>query len=253
MSTAPTWQAPTSGQPPLASHVNQLLGAHACNVIYNGTQTSGQLTSGGTTVSTNGLWLAQSFTTAAAQTTIGHLSLSLTTTTTSGASLAPTTVSIQANNAGAPSNTPLVSVTIPAEYANIGSGGVTTTRINIPTYVTGLTPSSTYWIVVAAAGNVSNSYTVHQSNQVSGASTSTNGTTWTAQAYGFTYAVRDNTVSGVPLGTLEDAGARWTFALYDASQRVTAYYEYTAGQTTSGYLSSNRTYVYSGWLPTIIS
>lgn len=254
MSTAPTWQAPTSGQAPLANHVNQLLGAHACVVNYGGVQTDGQTTSGASTTSTNGLWLAQSFTTSASQTTLGHISLSLTTTTTTGASLAPTTVSIRANNAGAPAATDLVAVTCTAEYAYNGSGGgVTTSRSNFPLPLTGMTPSTTYWIVVAAAGNVSNSYTLQRSTQTSGASTSANGTTWTAQAYGFTFTVRDASVSGTPQGTYEDDGARWTVTNYNSSQRISSYYEYTAGQTTSGYMQSSRGFTYNTWLPTNIA
>lgn len=253
MATAPTWQAPTSGQPPLAHHVNQALGAHTTTVIYNGTQTAGQTTSGGTTVSTNGTWLAQSFTTAVGQTAIGHISLSLTTTTTSGSLLTPTAVSIRTNNAGAPSATVLISVPVTAEYANLASGGVSTTRINFPTPLTGLTASTTYWIVVTAAGNASHSYTVHQSNQVSGASTSPDGVAWTAQAYGFTYTVRDQTVGGLPMETWEDAGARWTVTSYDSFSQLSGYHEYTAGQTTAGYLQSDRTITYPSWLLTNIT
>lgn len=253
MSTAPPWEAPTTGQAPRASHVNQLLGAHACTVIYNGVQTDGHTTSGGTTVSTNGTWLAQSFTTAVGQTTIGHLNISLTTATTTGSLLAPTTLSVNINNAGAPSATSLITVPVTAEYANVASGGVNTTRINFPTPLSGLTASTTYWIVVAAAGNVSNSYTIHQSNQASGASTSPDGVTWTAQTYGFTYAVRDATVNGTPMQTWEDNGARWTNSSYDASQRLSAYHEYTAGQTSSGYVQSGRTITYNTWLPTSIT
>ena len=254
MATAPVWQAPTTGQPPLASHINQGLGAHACSVYYGGTQTDGQTTSGGTTVSTNGLWLAQSFTTAVGQTAIGHVTISLTTTTTSGSLLVPTTVTINTNNAGAPSTTVLVSAACTAEYAFNGSGGgVNTNRLNFPTPITGLTPSSTYWIVVAAAGNVSNSYTIHQSNQVTGASTSPNGTTWTAQAYGFTFTVRDASVAGAVMGTYEDTGARWTVTNYNSSNRISTYYEYTVGQTTSGYIQSSRGLNYTTWLPTSIA
>lgn len=254
MTTAPTWQAPTSGQPPLADHINQLLGAHTASIVYNGVQTDGHTTSAGTTVSTNGLWLAQSFVTAVGQTSIGHISFSLTTTTTTGSLLSPTTLTINTNNAGAPSTTVLITVPVTAEYAyNASGGGVSTTRINFPVPVSGLTPSTTYWIVVAAAGNVSNNYTIHQSNQVSGASTSPDGITWTAQAYGFTYTVRDQTVAGIPMETWEDNGARWTVALYDTSSRITQYHEYTAGQTAAGYIQSDRTISYSTWLPTSIA
>ena len=41
------------------------------------------------------------------------------------------------------------------------------------------TPSTTYWVVMKAAGDVSDYYTWLKSTLTSGASTSTNGTTWT--------------------------------------------------------------------------
>lgn len=247
MATAPTWQAAVAGQPPRAAHVDQLLGPHATTVLYLGNQTDGQTTSGGTTVATNGLYLAQQITTAAGQTAIGSVSLALTSTTTSGASLAPATVSLYANSAGAPTGSPLISVTYTAEYAYQASGGGTsTTRIRIPMPVTGLTASTTYWLVVAAAGTPSNNYVWHQSNQTSGASTSPDGATWTAQAYGLMYTVNDQTASGQPRTTWSDGGARWSMYTYNAAGLITAYYEYTAGQTASGYVQSSRAFTYSG-------
>lgn len=245
MVTAPTWQAPTTLQPPLAAQVNQLLGPHTFQVIYQGVQTAAQSTSGGTTVSTNGTWLAQSFTTAVGQTTIGSVAITLTTTTTSGSLLPPTTVSIYANSGGAPTGSPLVSATITAEYSNNSSGGTTTNFIGIPLPTT-VTASTTYWIVVQAAGNASNSFTWHQSNQTSGASTSPNGTAWTAQTYGFTYTVMDQSIVLPLKSTWEDGGARWTWYVYNSSQVLTHYHEFTAGQTTAGYLQSDRAITYSG-------
>lgn len=253
MTTAPTWQVATSGQSPLANHVNQLLGPHAMTLVYQGSNTSTQTTNGSTTTSTNGLWLAQSFTTTASQTTIGSVTISLTTTTTSGSSLAPTVVSIYGSSGGAPSGSPLVSTTMTAEYAYNSSGGVNTTRIGVPLPVTGLTPSTTYWIVAQAAGNVSNRYTWFRSNQTSGASTSPDGVTWTAQSYGFTYTVMDTTVTGLLKATWEDNGARWLWFVYNSNGELSALHEYTAGQTGSGYLQSDRqlTYANNSFLSTI--
>ena len=245
MVTAPTWQAATAGQTPRAGHINELLGPHTSYVLYNGTQTAGQTTNGATTTSTNGLYLAQSFTTAVGQTAVGLITASLTTTTSSGTLLSPTVVSLHADNAGAPAASALVSTTLTAEFAFNASGAVNTTRIGIPLPVTGLTASTTYWIVASAAGNVSNNFTWFRSNQVSGASTSTNGTTWTAQSYGFTFTVRDQgQTSPLVKSSWEDGGARWTFVVYNATNGVSVYYEYTAGQTTSGYIQSVRNLSY---------
>lgn len=246
MATAPVWQAATVGQAPQAAHINQLLGPHVSAILYAGVQTDGQTTSAGTTVSTNGLYLAQSFTTAVGQTAIGTVTLSLTSTTTTGASLAPTTVSLYADAAGAPTGSPLISIVYTAEFAYQASGGgVSTTLVLIPMPISGLTAATTYWLVVAAAGTIANSYVWHQSNQVTGASTSPDGVTWTPQAYGFTFTINDQTAADSVRATWEDSGARWTMSTYTASNQLNGYFEYTDGQTASGYLQSSRTFAYS--------
>lgn len=255
MNTAPTWQAPVAGQPPRSSHINQFLGPHQVSALYAGTVTSSQTVNGATTTSTNGLYLAQSFTTGASQTAIGLVTLSLTSLTASGTALVPTAVHLYANASGAPSGAPLVSTTVTADYAFDASGGVNTTRITIPLPVTGLAPSTTYWLVVDAANTGANSYTWFRSNQVSGASTSPDGITWTAQAYGFTYTVSDSTpLNGLLRAVWEDDGARWVIWTYDVNQQFAKQYEYTAGQTTTGYVQSDRPWNYSsgGFISTII-
>ena len=253
MTGIPAWEAATTGQPPLASQINQFLGPHPSNELYAAVQTAAQTTAGSTTTNTNGTYLAQSFTTAGGQTAIGYVIVPVTTTTTSGSSLATTTVGLFANSAGAPAGSALVSTTITAEYANLASGGTNTVKLIYPLPATGLTASTTYWIVVAAAGNVSNSYTWFQSNQVSGASTSPDGVTWTAQGYGFEYQVFDQTASGLLTAVVEDSGSRWTVSTYTATGEISTYGEYTAGQTASGYLQSYRTYSYSNGLLTGVS
>lgn len=250
MVTTPTWLAATAGQAQVAGQVNQFLGTHASTILYAATQTAAQTTAGATSTSTNGLYLAQSFTTAVGQTAIGYVIVPVTTTTTTGASLAPTTLSLYANSAGAPTGSALVTTTLTAEYANKASGGTATVKVIYPLPVTGLTASTTYWLVLAAAGNVSNSYTWYRSNQVGGASTSPNGTTWTAQAYGLEYQVFDQTASGLLTATRDDAGARWTATTYTATNLINTYAEYTSGQTAAGYLQSYRTNSYSNGLLT---
>lgn len=248
MPATPTWLGATSGQPGLAGQINQFLGTHAAAFLYAGALQASQVTAGAASVSTNGLWLAQKFTAGAAQTAVGYVVVPLTTTTTSGALLAPATVSLCADNAGAP-GTVLVSATVTAEYAHLASGGTATVFVLVPLPATGLTAAATYWITVAAAGNVSNSYTWFKSNQVAGASTSPDGVTWTAQGYGFEFSVYDQSASGLLTCIWEDAGARWT-ALTWTSGQIATIGEYTIGQTTAGYTQSWRSLTYSGSLLT---
>lgn len=250
MATTPTWQAAVAGQPPQAAHINQSLGTHSSVFVYDGTTRASQTTAGATTTNTNGTYLAQSFATVAGQTTLGFVAISLTTTTTSGSLLSPATVQLRTNNAGAPSTTVLTSTTVTAEFANTYSGGVTTFRIGVPLPTTGLTASTTYWLVVPAVGNASNNFTWFRSNQTSGASTSTNGTTWTAQAYGFTYAVTDLTANGQLRSLYDDAGARWTWYTYGTGNQPNLTFEYNVGQTTAGYLQTSHTASLSGNLLT---
>jgi hypothetical protein len=243
--TTPAWLAATAGQAGLAGQVNQFLGTHADAFLYAGTLQASQVTAGTVSTSTSSLYLAQEFTAGSAQTATGYIQIPLTTTTPAGSSLAPATVSLCANNAGAP-GTVLQQVTVPAEYAYLASGGGTaTTFVTIPLPASGLTAAASYWLTVAAAGNPTNNYAWYRSNQASGASTSVNGTAWTAQTYGFEYRVYDLTASGNLTCIWEDSGARWSAMTYSGAHIATLA-EYTAGQTTAGYLASYRTLAYSG-------
>lgn len=253
MSFVPVWQAATSGQQATAGQVNQFLGTHASQSLYAAVQTAAQTTAGAAATTTNGLYLAQSIATAVGQTAIGYVIVPVTTATTSGASLGTSTLSLYANSGGAPTGAALGSVTVAAEYANRASGGTNTVKLIYPLPVTGLTASTTYWLVLASAGNVSNSYSWFRSNQVTGASTSATGSSWTAQSYGFEYQVFDQTASGLVTATWEDSGARWTASTYTALKELGTYAEYTAGQTASGYLQSYRALAYSNGLLTSVA
>jgi hypothetical protein len=236
--TTPTWQAATTGQLPKADQVNQLLGTHQAQLLYTGTQRSAQNTAGSGNTNSNGLYVAQSFTTAAGQTAIGYVNLTVS--TTGGfTGLAPTTVSIYTNSAGAP-GVSLGSMTVTGEHVAASPAIVT-----YPLPVTGLTASTTYWIVVAAAGDASHFYGWHRSNQVSGASTSPNGTAWTAQTYGMLYQVYDQGVIPPLVASWEDNGARWVWFSFNGDSTLAEISEYTAGQTATGYMQSFRTLSYS--------
>jgi hypothetical protein len=250
--TTASWQGAASAQPPLAAQVNQLLGVHKSQNLYAAVQTAGQTTNGSASTSSNNLWLAQSFSTAGGQTAIGYVIAPVTTTTASGAGLTPTTLSLYANSAGAPSGAALVSTTLTAEYANLASGGTATTRLIYPLPVAGLTASTTYWLVLHSTAS-SGSYTWFRSNQVSGASTSTNGTAWTGQGYGFVYQVFDQTASGLLTCTWEDSGARWSALTYGTTGVLASTAEYTVAQGANAYVQSYRALTYTNGLLTKVS
>lgn len=239
--SAPVWLGATSGQAGQAGQVNQFLAAHATTYLYQGALQANVTTSGAAGDHSNGLWLAQSFTTSAGQTAVGYVMIM---TETTGAP--PLwTLSIQANSAGVPSGTPLVTALLPKEFVSGAAYG----WVAVPLPVTGLTASTQYWLVANAAGDASDYYHLHYSASPSGASTSTNGTTWTAQGYGYQYQVYDQAAVLPLAGTWEDSGARWTWMSY-TSGLVTGLQEYTAGQTAAGYTAGTRALSYSSGLLT---
>lgn len=244
--TSNTWLGATTGQLPTAAQQQAFLGVHKTQMLYAGVQQAGQTTNGSTSTSSNGLWLAQSFTTGASQTTVGYVIVPVTTTTTSGSSLGTTTLALYANTSGAPSGSPLVSTTVTAEYANLASGGTATSRLIYPLPATGLTAATQYWLVLQSTASAG-SYTWYQSNQASGASTSPNGTAWTAQTYGFVYQVFDQTAAGQLTAVWEDSGARWQALYYGTTGEVSSLGQYTLAQG-GGYQQGYRTLSYSGGL-----
>ena len=232
----PTWIGATSGSPPLAAQANQFLGTHAVTLVYQGTLFSSQTTAGSGTVASNGLWVAQSFTTGASTTAVGRIAPVLAVT----GGPTPMTVQIRANNAGAPATTALVTTVIPPGW---GNGSASTQSIPLP--ITGLSPSTTYWLVTQPAGDASDFYAFSKSNQTSGVSTSTNGTSWAAQAYGIEYSAYDQTATPPLVHTWEDANARITDITSNANGTPNSYEEYTVAQGTNQFVYSYRIYTYS--------
>jgi hypothetical protein len=239
---APSWQAATAGFSGLAGHVNQFLVTHAVTYLYTGTLGSNRQTAGASSTPSNGTWMAQSFTTAAGQTTVGYVMVNAHTLGTPAGTWA---ISLQADSAGAPSGTALVTAQLPKEF--LGSS-FAWQMVALP--VSGLTASAQYWIVASSQGDPSNHYSWQWSNQVSGSSTSSNGTTWTPQSNGLMYQVYDATTVMPLAGTWEDNGSRWTALTSNASGQVTAIEEYTAGQAANGYAASARSLSYSNGLLT---
>ena len=237
----PSWQAATAGFSALAGHVNQFLATHAVTYVYTGNQQAAQSTAGAGGVASNGTWIAQSFATAGGPTATGYVVATAKVTL----SPAPWVFSIQANSAGAPSGTPLVSAAVPKEFLTSSAAAQ---AVMLP--VTGLTASTTYWIVANAVGDASNFFTWSKSNQVTGCSTSTNGSTWTPQAFGMLYKVFDATPVMPLAGTWEDSAARWTALGYNGSGALTGIEEYTAGQSAGGYAASSRALTYTSTLLT---
>lgn len=240
----PAWIGATPGQPLLAAQINEFLGTHAVTYVYTGASYSSQAVAGSGTVNSNGLYVAQSFATGASNTAAGRIALTMTTTGVPS----PITIQIQSNNAGAPSGTILVATVIPPSWAN-----ATVAAQSIPLPVAGLSPSSTYWIVARAAGDASDYFSFYKSNQATGASTSTNGSSWTAQSYGLLYAVYDQSAILPLRHTWEDAAARITALTVNANTTPATLEEYTGAQGSGQFVYSFRTCNYAGSTLTSIS
>jgi hypothetical protein len=235
----PAWLAATATQPGQSGQVNQFLGTHAASIIYTGATIASQTTTGSGNSNTNATWLAQSFATGVGVSAVGRVRLMLGFT----GSPTPLTVSLYANSAGAPTGSPLVSTFVPTNYL---TGGGSTVSIPLPVSVSA---STTYWIVLPAVGDASDFYQWFKSNQTSGASTSTNGTSWTAQTYGFLYTTIDQTPTFPLVHTWEDSGARWTTVTSNANGTPSQLQELTTAQGTNQYMYSSRSFTYSSSIP----
>jgi len=232
----PVWQSPVVGGQALAGHVNQLLGTHPTVFLYSGTLQS--YASGGSgSASSDGLWLAQKFTSGASQTAVGYVTFTSTVT----GSPAPWTISLQADAGGQPSGTPLASVQFPKELA---ASSVTAL---LPAAVTA---SAQYWIVAEAAGDSGDYFSWAKSSAANGALTSPDGVTWTSQSYGLRFAVVDQSPVTPLIGIVEDGGARYTLLSWLGNYGPAGVQEFTQGQTSAGYVESSRALSYSGPLLT---
>lgn len=239
----PIWGAATSGQAANAGAINQFLGTHAVVYVYAGALAASNTAAGASNTASHGLYIAQSFATATGQTQVGRVMANILQV---GAATTPWSFSIQASVSGAPSGTPLVTCNVPQEFCIALNGAGTFGWVSIPLPCT-VTPSTTYWIVAAPEGVSSNDFAWRQSTATGGASTSTNGTTWTPQTYGLMYQVCDQTPTAPLTHTYEDAGARWTsYVSSGTTGQLTGEMSFTVGQTSTGYAVSTRTLSYSG-------
>lgn len=230
----PEWIGATGGQPQLAAHANQFLGTHAAVCVYTGTQQGGHTTLGSGSVATNGTWIAQEFT-AGSSFALGRIVLYLAATGSPG----PATVSIQTSSGGAPSDTVLTSTVLPAQFVAAAASAVS---IPLPCP---LASGTGYWIVVDAVGDAAEFFSWSESNQTSGASTSVDGVSWTAQSFGLYYSYWDQTAVPPLAHTWEDSGARWTTLTENSSGQPTSLDEYTTAQGAGQYVCSSRSMTYS--------
>lgn len=230
----PNWQGASTGIRPQAAQINQFLGSHTVTIVYAGTSFASQTTAGAGGTNSNGLYLAQSFNTGGSS-GMSRVVLTLAVTGTPN----PATVSIQSDNAGVPSGTVLGSTVLPPTFV-AGSA----TAISIPVFAA-VAAATQYWIVINAVGDVSNFYAWSRSNQVSGASTSPNGSTWTAQGYGFLYNCFVWAYVGAPVHSYEDGGLRWATFATNASGALSNLSEYTTAQAANDYVTSIRAFTYT--------
>lgn len=242
--TSSAWIAATTGQPPLAAQVNQLLVTHPATYVYTGVEQNHLPTAGSGSVASNGTWIAQLFTPSLVFTT-GRVVVTLAVTGTP----APLMLGVYSNVSSAP-GVPLVGpVALPAGFV-----GGSAAAVSVP--LPGLTVASgtAYWLVAQAVGDASDFFSWSKANGTSGAMTSANGTSWTAQAYNLLFQVWDNTVLPPLLHTWEDAGARWsTLGAYNGGGQPGSLQEYTVAQGTGQYLYSNRAFSYSGSVLTSVA
>lgn len=227
----PSYLAAVAGNPGRPGQINQLLVGHTTAHVYAGGIWASQTTAGSGSVATNGTWLAQSFVAGNAQTSLGQVWLQVGTVGGSGSSatITPLTVSLYPSSGNLPIASASLATTTLAEQFVFGAG----TWLQVPFAFTAISPNTTYQIVIHAAGTSGAHYTVNKSNQTSGASTSPDGVTWTAQAYGFLYQIYDLTVSGTLQYLLSEQGSRWTNFTYDALNRVSTITDNTVAQDGS--------------------
>lgn len=248
---SPNWLGASPTYVGLSGQINQFLGSHEAVFTYSGGALQGSSTTGtGAFTSTDGLYLAQEFTTGASQTGISTVSLQISTVggSPTSATIPPLVLTLYASQFSLPTGSPLATATVLEETVYTSPYWLS---VSLPTG--GLTASTQYQLVVSSVGTATAYYAWQQSNQLFGASTAPDDVTWTAQGYGFMYRIYDNTgTTGNALIITDDSGARTTTFTYNASGQPTTISESTQTQNGAGLLQS-RTISYSGTQVTGIS
>jgi hypothetical protein len=242
---SPSWLGASAGHIGYAGAVNQFLGSHASVFTYAGSavQASGGNGSGFYDP-TDGLYLAQEFTTGPSQTVIGAVLLQISTVGGSPITqtITPLTVSLYATGSA------LATTTLTEEFIYTSPFWV-----SVPLAVSGLVASTPYQLVVSAAGTATAYYVWQRSVTLFGASTAPDGVTWTGQNYGYMFQVFDNSgTTGNPMTLTDDSGARVVSFTYNAAGQPLTITESTQTQDGLG-LTQTRTLTYSGNYVTGIS
>lgn len=245
MTQIPTWVAASAGSNSAGGHVNQFLGAHNSQIIYTGAAGSAQTTGSGLFQSTYGTWLSQQIATLAGQTTLGYVQVQVAAVGGSPtAELIPAlSVGLYSDVNGLPGQV-IASASVASSYVYSQPFWVT-----VPLAATGLTPSSTYHLVVAAAGTASHYYAWQQSNQTSGAATGSDGVNWGLGGFGFMYQLYQQGAGGQPQFLWDDSGQRWAQLTYNSLGLLTGIAEATTSQA-GGVFSSTRSLTYTNGLLT---
>jgi hypothetical protein len=235
----PAWHAVATGGPLSVGDITQFLGTHGGALLYQGVSkvtgavsTTNQLTlnAGAGTAQ----YVDQPFTTAALQTTITRIEVTLA----AGAGVgADTTVGIYADAAGVPTGAPLATCFVPLEF------NLTANVLSIPFNLSGLVAATKYHIVFSGTTSSTN-YSQLAGGVTVGTAAQYNttgvGSAWTSWGFTLVFVVYSG-VNGVLRNTIEDAGARWTTIDYTNSVAAGNTTPVHIGEYTVGSLRSWRT------------
>lgn len=237
----PTWEGASAGFAAQPGQVNQFLTGHNSVWVYSGSVVQASAIIGNSVyVTTASQYLTQDFTTGSAQTAISQVLIQVSTVGGSPitATITPLVVSLYASSAGLPTGSALASATLTEQSVYSAPFWVP-----LPLVAT-VTPSTTYQIVVSAAGTGTAYYVWQESNTGSGAATSPDNVNWTQQAYGFMFQVYDNTgTTGPLLSMVDDGGTRTAQFTYTGGQ-VATISEFAQTQNGAGQ-TQTRTFTYS--------
>jgi len=224
--------------------VNQFIETHQSAWTYTGgVLQSSQTTGTGVYQSTQSQYLSQAFITGSSQTTIGTVSIQVSTVGGSPTTptITPLVVSLYLSDSGIPTGSALGSVSLTEQLVYASPFFV-----QVPLNVMALTPNTEYCIVVNQADSATQYYVWQQSNQTAGAATSADNVNWSPQNFGLMYEVFDETgLSGLPITITDDGGSRITNITYNTMGQIATLTEQTIAQDGT-FLLSTRTFTYNG-------
>jgi hypothetical protein len=250
--TTPAWQAPVTGYPGNAGHLNQLLAAHNAVCLYPDPVVLAASGDGsGVYQSTAGQWLGQEFTVPATAPVTVQLQVSAVGGSPADSQIPPLVISVYADgtSAGAPGpvSSPLASAVLAGEYV-----------YEAPFWVPAcpalgvLTAGTSYWLVTAPAGDSSHYYAWQQAATGAASMTAPDGVTWTAQSFPLMLQLAGAGGGDQLAGITEDYGARVTTFAWSAAGELTGITEYTAAQDGTSFVQA-RTITYESGFPVGVS